>query len=472
MHCNLLQLPAELLRMIIEEVRLDDVIKYPLDIKPVSINHSLINWSGTCSYFRDLLAPDVFKSVKLVNHEKSGSSLDTVAKSQHNVHVKELHFIGSALGDAHSEEAAFSDTEKIFPCCVDGLISDLQRFPSLERLTLDFDYEFEDTDGFSWPEYTFAEEETPEQVLEAEASVAWRALMSRTYSALSQNRSPHFKHLEIRNLIWKDVSTYKDAAFHDFLSHIEQFTFSIHVHESLQGWELDRSLIEKLDVYFFNHLASVKTLSIKGKETEYTWLDASIHTPLALKVDQMPSLTTLHLDLIFISPELSDFLVGHKDTIEELILRDCYASTGPETDIDNGIYWSQLFTSLCSTCPAQLQRLELVYTSVDSLSFEDILFTEEFKDMLPILLQDSKRILFPYAIEPNGPDLPLQYCWEECFAAFLKGEDQKSWDRLAGLVQGNVKKAGKSESKGVKVSVSVLEIGKWGCTKPLEFFPA
>ncbi|MCJ1265626.1 hypothetical protein MMC22_005506 [Lobaria immixta] len=436
MDCNLLQLPAELLWMIIDEVRLDDVIEDDTededDIEPgveSVVIDSLINWSCTCSYFRNLLAPNVFKSVKLVNNEKSGSSLDTVAKSQHNVHVKELHFIGPALGDAHSEKAAFSDTEGIFPCCVDGLISDLRRFPSLKKLSLEFDYKSEKRDYRSWPEYTFTEEETPEQVVEAEASVAWRALTSKTYSALSRNKSPHFKHLEIRNLIWKHVSAYEDAAFEDFLDHIEQFTFSIHLHERLQGWELDRSLMENLNVYFFDHLANVTSLSIKEFEHKYLPLTGRIHAPLALKVNQMPLLTTLHLDFIFISSELSDFLVGHKDTIEELVLKDCYASTGPQTDIDDGIDWSQLFTSLCSACPAQLHRLELVYTPVNWWSRANQPDEERFQKMSTTLLQDSSRTLFLYADmeEMREGHWQLWYDWEEWFAAYLKGEDSESW---------------------------------------------
>ena len=62
------------------------------------------------------------------------------------------------------------------------------------------------------------------------------------------------------------------------------------------------------------------------------------------------------LGLIFVSIGLSDFLIGHKDTLEELILRDCYASTGARSKIDNGIYSSKLFNSLLSACPAQILR--------------------------------------------------------------------------------------------------------------------
>ncbi len=60
----------------------------------------------------------------------------------------------------------------------------------------------------------------------------------------------------------------------------------------------------------------------------------------------MPLLKAMHLEHILASPELIDVLVGHKDTLEELTLRNCYASLRGLTKY--GIYWSQLFTSLFS----------------------------------------------------------------------------------------------------------------------------
>ena len=443
--------------MITKELRWNEDIGAQLrqDCKPpVTIHHDLTNWSSTCSYFRNLLAPEVFKNIKLANNEKSGSSLHIVAKSQHNVHVKELRFIGSVLSDAYREPAAsFSDTERIFPPCVDGLMSELRRFPNLERLCLNFDYQSKAINDYSWVTRNFTQKETPEQVLKAEALVPWRALVSRTYSALARNKPPHFQHLEIRNLIWKEVSTYKHAAFHDFLSHVEQFTFTIPVKKGRSGSKL-LSLMEEVDEYFFNHLTNVTILSIKDIEIGQLLLHGKIHSPLALQVDEMPLLTTLHLDFIFISSKLSAFLVGHKDTIEELVLRNCYAFTEDRTGFHNSIYWSQLFNSLFSACPAQLHRLELVCTSVELFFSLQSLEEEGYESAFSTLLQDPRKILFPYA-EMNDA-WRLFHNWQECFAVYLKGEDQRSWDRLAGLVEENAKKAGKSKSKAVKVADSVL----------------
>lgn len=461
MQCDLLDLPVELKLMIVEELLRDEHVEvhpnddtqlenYHKEIQdePIKIYHDLINWSCTCSHFRNLLVPRILKTVRLVNSEKSGCSIDTLAKSPHIVHVQSLHFIGSALGDTHKEEPAFSDTEGIFPRSVGAVLCNLQRFPSLERLSIEFDYNFQRKDEWIYGMNLEAEAETPEQVLEAENSEAWRALMSKTYSALIQNKSPHFKHLDIRQLIWKQVSTFSHASFYDFLGHFERFTLSIHGESD----ELDHqsnlakdypALMGKMDKYFFNHLANVTTLSIKAPPEGPLGLSEHInplpYAPLTLKADQMPLLTTLHLENIFASPELIDFLVGHKDTLEELVLRNCNAAI-----MEMGTYWSELFTSFFFAHPAKLRHLELFDCEMN-LMFEE----EEYEQVLAILQQDSRRIFFPYALlDKYGV---LYYDEETSLEEFLEGNDQMSWDRLIGLVKQNAKKAMKSESKDVQM---------------------
>ena len=465
MHRNLLSLPAELQLKIIEElVRDEDIKTHANDQKwhgenyierqdePIKIYPDLINWSATCSFFRNLLAPHIFKTVKLLNDEKSGSSLNSVARSPNSVHVKELHFIGSALGSAHDREAAFFDTEGILPRSVEAILCDLQRFPSLERLSIKFDYNFKSPDWIYQID-NFAEVETPEQVLEAEASVAWRALMSRTYTALAQNKSPHFNHLEIRQLISKMVSTFSHAAFHGFLSQFEQFTLSIFGEDFDKTfdktWLEDtaeeyHALVGKLDEILLNHLSNVTTISIKASEEGPLGLEGGKYTPLSLKADQMPLLTTLHLDYIFACPELMNFVVGHRDTLERVVLRNYFAAS--KYFVENCIPWSEFFTSLFSACPAQLRCFELV-GSETPLPSEDQFGVEGNEMVRTILGHDPGRILFPYGFLDESYGI-LIYDELENLAQFLRGEDQRSWDRLVGLVEGNAKKA--SERVGRK----------------------
>ncbi|MCJ1429981.1 hypothetical protein MMC29_007896 [Sticta canariensis] len=457
MPCSLLSLPAELHLKIIEDllrdkdIEADEANQHDL----INIYHDLIDWSCTCSYFRNLLAPKIFKTVKLINDEKSGSSLNAVAKSPHNIHVKDLHFIGSALGGVHSEEAAFSDTEGILPRSVDALLCNLQWFPSLRRLSIRFDYNFASLDEWIYGLEFEAKPETPQQILESESSAAWRALMSRTFYALTKNKSPNFKHLEIRQLHSKDVSTFSNAAFHECLNHFEQFTLSIHGEDDGEGWKSNTTreypaLMGKLDEYFFNHLANVTILSIEAPQEGPLGLKGMNYVPLALKADQMPLLATLRLEYIFASPELVDFLVGHKDTLEELILCNCFASANSSTNpAENGIYWSQFFTVLLSAYPSRLRRLELV--GGDMCLLEKRNFREEqYEKIRNVHRQDPERIMFPYAFLYDKWGVML-YDESRSLASLLDGEDQRSWDRLMELVKENTKKATKRKSKSVEL---------------------
>lgn len=445
MPCNLLQLPPEVHLKIIEELLRDEEDN---PFKRWDDLMNLSNWSCTCSYFRNFLAPEFFKTVELFNSssDKSGSSLNAVAKSPRNIHVKQLH-------------VGYTQNGGILSRSVDALLRDLQQFPSLERLCIEFDLGFSDIYSRRTSMDLSAEEETPEEVLEAEESAGWRALMPKIYSALIQNKPPQFKHLEIRRLFWKNVSTFSHAAFHDFLSHLEQFILSIHGNNNWGGFPSKSTreypaLMGKLDGYFFNHLANVTTLSIKAPFEGPLELDGMNHAPLALKADQMPLLANLHLEYIFASPELINFLVGHRDTLEKVSLHECYASPGGHAK--NCIYWFKLFTSLVSACPTKLHHFELV--SDTPLTGEEQFGMRETESNVPAEVREARTILrqypgkrlFPYAIYQDE-DVMLFCEIGENLASFLKGEDQRTWDQLMELVERNAR--AKYENNRVRLQV-------------------
>ena len=265
-----------------------------------------------------------------------------------------------------------------------------------------FDYDLVSSD---WSrEESVVAAELVETVI-AKKPVAWRALMSRTYSVVPKNKSPNFKHLEIKQLIWKKVSTLSQAAFHEFFCHFEQFSLSIYGDDIGRGYVSngirDYSLVMgELDRYFFNHLAYVITLSIKAPKTGPLGLQGKTYVPFTLRANQMPLLTSLHLDYIFVSQELIDFLVGHKDTLENVSLRNCYASTtaraASAASMQNQIYWSELIIFLFSADPPRLRRFELLGSEMRSPSIEQ-LNEEGSEKVRTILWQDPGRMMFPYA---------------------------------------------------------------------------
>lgn len=452
MPCSLLGLPAELYRMIIEDLLRHKKTKKHHEL--VNIDH-LINWSCTCSYLRNLLAPEIFKAAILVNDEKSGSSLSAVAKSPHNVHLKDLHFIGSAPGSCYSADPAYSDTEGILPRSVDALLCNLQWFPSLRRLSIGFDDKrflaFLDSVDRDDDGSDISIESETQRVFEFEASAARRALMSRTLDALTKNKPPNFKHLEFRQLTSNVVSTFSDSAFHECLHHLEQFTLSIYGEEpeEHQSNVVDEyhSVMEQLNEYVFNHLTNVTILSIKSpKEKPLDLAGMQRHVPLALKANQIPLLVTLRLNCMFASAKLIDFLVGHKTTLEELILRNCYAST--DSFLGPVVRWSQFLTSLFSANPTQLRRLELV--GCEWLFGTIHTPREEYDKIWTIYRQDPKRRMFHYANLYDNFTY-LLYDEKESLASLLDGEDQRCWDRLVDLVERNVKEAAKRKEKSFQL---------------------
>ncbi|MCJ1465220.1 hypothetical protein MMC07_003836 [Pseudocyphellaria aurata] len=486
---SFLVVPPEVQQVIIDELLRSEDLKARAEqdgaeqVEPIIIYRDLINWSCLHSYFRNLLAPHIFKTVKLVNDEKSGASLDAVARSPHCVHVENLHFFGSAPDKVKDEEAdrkkrdrwAFPlekshverpDSEKsddehsdgehsdceqsaslvhngIFPRSVDGLLSNLQRFPSLESLSIRFDHCCLDNDDWG----DLVEDETP--VLEAEAQSPWRALMTLVYSALSRNKTTHVKHLDIRQLTRKEVSTFGCAALHAFLGHLEQFTLSIHGEIlGMAGYDLEyysnrigeySAMMRNLDKCFFDHLAHVTILSLKAPEEGPLGPLGSVeynYSSLALRAGHMPLLKTLHLEYVFASRELIDFLVYHKDTLEEVTLRNCYASVD---DICRGTRWSKLFKSLWSAHPTKLRRFELARDKADPHFENKGFLLDEEEETIQTLLQDAGNIIFLYAniYYKRGE---LVFNGKETWRAFLEQKDQRYWRRLMKLVDRNAMK--------------------------------
>ena len=158
---------------------------------------NILNWSYTSKYFRELLTSHVFKIVTLRNKEKSGASLEAVAKHPElGKYVREVRFIGYAPGDARREDPAFGDTEHILPQIVADLLSNLRRFRNLETLSVEFDYDFGGYD--EWEEEGVnpsSEVEDSEEVRLKESEEAWRALMSKVWEAVCLNDGPVIRKL-------------------------------------------------------------------------------------------------------------------------------------------------------------------------------------------------------------------------------------------------------------------------------------
>jgi hypothetical protein len=162
---------------------------------------TLRNWSSTCSFDRTLLAPYIFRVLALRNTERSARSADAVARSQNVAHVGEIHCTAADPGDSdydRDEGEIFPNTPFVFPEIVHKVLSNLDRFPSLHTVSVDFAFDF---DAIYWFDSDLMMDvESAGQINEAEETVGWRALMAKTWAAVSENPRPHIKKLQICQL--------------------------------------------------------------------------------------------------------------------------------------------------------------------------------------------------------------------------------------------------------------------------------
>lgn len=137
--------------------------------------------------------------------------------------------------EENDTKAGSSNISTFFPSNVRTILSNLRRFfPRLQSLRIKFkpiDWE----DFWNDENFDYSDGETAEQISSAEDDRAWRALMAKTYKLLAQNQQPCIKALEIQALMPKEVSTFSNRAFHDFLGMLERFTLSIYGNQMAPG---------------------------------------------------------------------------------------------------------------------------------------------------------------------------------------------------------------------------------------------
>ena len=477
MRCSLVDLSDELHLNIIRQLLKYDELLHQKSLEPDPQNGhqdhddefryhpNLMNWSCTSSYFRNLLAPYIFRSIKLRSDEKSGASVDALLKSAHGDLVKEIYFLGAVPPDAtdredddeslpegfYKESDEAEDEEKpitiTLPPVVDALLSDLNRFSNLESLSIGFTYpndnpfdEYYEVEGIS------SSSEDPIAIRSR------RGLMRTTYGTLLRNKAPQLKALEIRKFLWTFTEPYESENFHQFLNKVERFSLTVRGGENGAGWCVNTcdgylECVARFDELFFDHLASATSLTFRATDEGPIGLEGMRHAPLALYKEQMPLLKSLHLEHIFICQELVDFVASHTDTLEQLILENCKSSSVNGLQDGDAIYWNHFFDALHGAHLKTLSHLEIRPHNAP-LTFDEALKLnyhgtskeptepDDVQQMRRVLDTDARRRVFDYSMldDKYGACDPDE---EEVQAAFERGEDQVAFDRLMANVNAN-----------------------------------
>lgn len=419
-----------------------EIVNYLENESGPTPQQDLRSWSSTCSQFRSLIAPLLFKSLTLRNTEKTGNSIDLISKGDNRHHVQNLLIYLTAPGDT---EDGFADTEGILPKVIEDIISDLGRFPNLESVRVNFEFDFEGEWEDSWE--LFGDDETSEEILEAEETQAWRALNTKVYAALAKNTTPGFKKLELSALVFKEASSFRTPEFRNLLGHMTHFTSSFWTDDSDSHYRVNvRSgcvgFALKFNELFFDHLSSVTHLTVTADYLP-TGVFGSFYHRDSDDV-KMPALKSLILESIFINPQLEQFLSNHASTLEVVTLSDCHADQEAYQNAgQNCILWKRLFDALSNKEPTKLREFSVNATEEIEL-LGDYHATQAQTDNATLALEHLKahpeRRLFAYSYidDKYGFRGDVQ---SANIKSFQEGEDQGAFDRLMRIVELNREKS-------------------------------
>ncbi|MCJ1371813.1 hypothetical protein MMC20_003033 [Loxospora ochrophaea] len=267
--------------------------------------------------------------------------------------------------------------------------------------------------------------------------------MAMTFDALSFNKQPCMKELEVRQIIPREVSSFRKKAFHDFLGTLKTFTLSVC---TLSVWAADDdtnrksntstgyvTFISNFDVFFFDHLANVTHLDFRAHEDGPIGLETLTgDISLALYPNQMPLLESVYFENMFICLEPVHFLKAHSNTLQLISLHECCGSINGYTKSENR--WEFLFTTLSNVEPRALRQVEITNESAPYQWRNES--EEEVERTRKMLEEDSNKRIWPYKTLDQWNGL-LRNDKHENWEAFLRGEDQRAYERLMKIVETN-----------------------------------
>jgi hypothetical protein len=164
----------------------------------------------------------------------------------------------------------------------------------------------------------------------------------------------------------------------------------------------------------------------------------------------MPLLRRVHLERVFIDTDVIEFLVDHTGTLESILFQDCYSGYFEDAGrmmYDVPVKWHELFTALIEAEPKKLHEFVILPTVIP--------YTEDGNDPgqpPETFEQDSQRDFWAavHAIrdEPKGRRIfphgsiddkygMLFDGYEENMEAYMRGDDQRAYDRLMVLLEEN-----------------------------------
>lgn len=405
----------------------------------------VINLSATCSRFRNLIGPQIYRKLHLTNKKAIAESVRAVGTGPFRDNVKEVLFVGTAPA---TEDEKFHDVEDILPAEVQYVLENLTVFfPNLESLAIAFAFDIIDPDRWEMRVWKHFQNHSNEGLQALEDKEAYRALVAKLWTAVSHNVSQSrrgIKSLKLPCFMPFPSTVYSLPILRNFLGTIEKFEISVWAPDRHCGFwghigRSDRNPIPKLD-HIFSALKSCTDFTLEVSKVHWLALKGFGDPRLGISPGQMPLLKRLTLRWLLATNELVTFLKDHSNTLEEIVFEHCAASS--DSLITDRIDWHELFESMQSL--SNLKSVRVLPQNVFS-EYEPIHLSESE------LQERSQRLknIQEDALVSGGQRRAFEYMrvyrrageWrkheEQILRKYREGEDQKAWVTLLDMVERN-----------------------------------
>ncbi|KAK4225162.1 hypothetical protein QBC38DRAFT_547031 [Podospora fimiseda] len=431
----------------------DDTIKYI--VKYLDDGH-VINLSMSCKELREQLACHIFHTVRFSNDPKISNSA-LIAAQKHGHHVRVLRFVGFAGEEDDNQQ---SQNEHPRPTNRDVLpYSALILFeanaallPNLETIVINFDHDYGEADEYGpHGPSIFINHESLADVRQREAKLTMCRLWANTYKALAANKGT--PNLVIESWSPRGVSTFQTKAWKAYMRRVKSLditivceTLAFEFTNSLQGYGRDVGAMQQ---FFFQWLDLVTTLKVSmlWPVTPFG-MNGKYHIPLPMRTNgSMPVLGHLELKHVFISEDLLNLIIGHKEHLHTVVLHNAHSALAKYGECaTRGISWKDFFDCLTMALNQEggLALTTFTFTSTAPLSeteakTEKINYKSEraaIKKLRDQLQNDPSRRLFGYGDmgEISGTFIHDIKTNQD---SAIAGEDQTAYERFVKRLEVN-----------------------------------
>jgi hypothetical protein len=400
-----------------------------------------VNFASANAFLRELLASRIFRSIRVTTRASDTESIFSLVHKYGN-HVQEIKLVAEFNAPRYDiftpREDRVPQTPTTAPEIILTLLANTEPLlPKLERICLHITPD----EPHQWESWFWTQIYEVDDIESSEA----QPLMEEIYRALCSNDK--IKSLEIEEMLPLRTEVWGTKDFEQFLGRLETFNLSIWGGDNGAGWKTNtmqyyQQFCNDLGNLFFENLTNVVSVRIESDEGSALG-DVSLHqVPFPLEPGSMRQCQHLELVNCYIGPAIQNFITKHAKVLKTLTLRDCDAEIYEE----DGTSW-EAFLDAISQEDLVLTALTIENRNVPLTQDEEFdrpdqeEVSNDIKQVRAILGDPSSdRKLFSYGY--NDDKYGMHFKNEDSnVERFLRGGDQRAYDKLRNIVQSNASKS-------------------------------